>query len=311
MIQIKDRTDGNVGLIHSHGTTHLTTSSPIAHGDGDREYQTTDQDSVIGQNGKAPIAEGPDVVDTAGRQAAEYREPEHAANPQVMHGDGALKSVTASEPVVARLSKGLPVTSRAAIHGVSSHPHLMRAHQMGSISASDHDAVHGADQNEFLAKPGSNLPKGGSGMSEATGEPESVVAVAPASDSALMPTPHVDTTTKVEHGSMEKAQKFVRPTPVRCTTDDILRGIADDQRAAMLAKPISRNVDRSGEVISGEAAFVAGTQQEQMDQILWEQEQERLNRAAKVAAAKAADQPTGQPPVIYFAPGTRASVFAR
>ncbi len=76
-------------------------------------------------------------------------------------------------------------------HGVATHPGLNRAHQMSSVSHTDHCAVHGAaDKCEPMTKPGSNLPEGGSGMSEVTGEPESTVAVSPSSAGSTMPSGH-------------------------------------------------------------------------------------------------------------------------
>jgi len=90
---------------------------------------------------------------------------------------------SAATPVIARPDFHLGGrVMKAAVH---SHPGLMRAHQTGSITDTDHKAVHGAEKCEPLAKPGSNLPKGGEGVDEALDE--STVGQSPASEGPTMP----------------------------------------------------------------------------------------------------------------------------
>jgi hypothetical protein len=124
---------------------------------------------------------------------------------------------SAATPVIAR-PDNLEFTKSAH---VGTHPSLMRAHQTGSYSASDHDAVHGTQKCEPLSKPGSNLPKGGEGVAEALDE--STVGQSPASEGSTMP--NVAKTEIADETLWAEATKGVKKAlrPVRAGQREIQR----------------------------------------------------------------------------------------
>lgn len=194
---VRDRSNGTEGTIQPHlGGNHLATSDPAAKagqasayiGDGKQANREADIPETV------PALAIPDVALVEGEPKPRIAvEPCHGS---VDQNAPALKSLNPSQ---VRYRQGL-----AKGHGVSTHPELNRAHQMGSITKDNAKDVHNRH------------------------EPMSTVAEAPESRGTLMPKEDgAETTTmgvalnQPNISKVEKAQDSAAPSG-----DDIAPGLS-------------------------------------------------------------------------------------
>ncbi len=155
-MRINDRSQGNASPLHSFGTEHLATSDSKANAERS-DTLSLHEDGQISQAPRVPSEKPyPEVAEVVGggeRCSAE------TANQGGAAGEGHVEDgATALHPVVAKLDHQGNVMKT---HGVASNPQIMRAHQTGSITATDHKTVHGAEKCPVTTAPssaGSTMP---------------------------------------------------------------------------------------------------------------------------------------------------------
>jgi hypothetical protein len=142
-----------------------------------------------------PYPEVSEVMGGGESCSAETAEQGGAAGPGHVNLGATGLDKSASEPVVARLDHGYVVKSV----GVASHPAIMRAHQLGSVTQADHKAAHGAVKCPApMAKPVSS---------------ESPVAATASSEGSTMPAQKADKPTTVNpNGQRNQASKATTAT---------------------------------------------------------------------------------------------------